>query len=412
MSGIWVGKDSKNNLINKVFNRIRALSALFSYLCGCMKRLLPLLLAGLLSACAPQESMQDLSRRVYDLAKVQYTLLDASLPEGTCPRTFQDSVLVTSDKGWWCSGFFPGCLWNVYEATGDPDFLARARKHTLPLETLLNQHTDHDIGFQLMASFGKMYSQTGEGRDVLEKGAAKLAERFVPEAGVIRSWDFGEWNIPVIIDNMMNLSLLTGFGDPEVAGSHAMKTAEHHFRDDGTAWHLVDYADNGAVLGKQTVQGFADSTAWARGQAWALLGFTRMAAFAHAHGYKAWEDTFARTALRLEDWLLENLPEDGVPWWDFSQTDYKDASAAAILACGFLEMAAYRGGDSRALATAERILRTLASPAYLAEPGTNGGFLLKHSVGNKPAGSEVDVPLTYADYYFLEALDRYAKLDL
>ena len=90
----------------------------------------------------------------------------------------------------------------------------------------------------------------------------------------------------------------------------------------------------------------------------------------------------------------------------FEQSDYKDASAAAIIACGLLKMWNLDGCDPAdpALAMAERILRTLASPEYLAEPRTNGGFLLKHSVGNLPGGTEIDVPLTYADYYFLEAL--------
>jgi hypothetical protein len=121
---------------------------------------------------------------------------------------------------------------------------------------------------------------------------------------------------------------------------------------------------------------------------------------------------YARPAWKLAQWLMSHLPEDGIPYWDFSQTDYKDASAAAIMAAGFLKLRSVIhesfddpvDPDDSLLRTAERILRTLASPEYLAEPRTNGGFLLKHGVGNLPGGSEIDVPLTYTDYYFLEAL--------
>ena len=335
--------------------------------------------------------------------------------EWKCPRTFQGDTLVTSDIGWWCSGFYPGVLWQIYGETGEERFRELALKHTLPLAGLLERETDHDIGFQLMSSFGLMARfchsepQEGEGLSpdaVLRRGAAKLAARFVPEAGVIRSWNWGPWNNPVIIDNMMNLELLMAYGSPEIAEKHALTTRENHFREDGTCVHLVDYADDGSVLGRQTVQGYADDTAWARGQAWALYGYAMMAERERDAGNAELERYYMDVARKLETWLLENLPEDGIPYWDFSQSDYKDASAAAIIACGLLKMWRLRDcpADDPALAMAERILRTLASPEYLAEPRTNGGFLLKHSVGNLPGGTEVDVPLTYADYYFLEAL--------
>ena len=176
-----------------------------------------------------------------------------------------------------------------------------------------------------------------------------------------------------------------------------------------TARSSADYADDGTVLGKQTVQGFADESAWARGQAWALYGYAMMALEEKKAGNMDLADAFYGVAAKLEDWLLPRLPEDGVPFWDFSQTDYRDASAGAIIASGLLKLREYRGAkdDGKGLRAAERILRTLASPEYLAEPRTNGGFLLKHSVGHLPNKSEVDVPLTYADYYFLEALTLY-----
>ena len=412
-----------------------------------MRRLL--LLAALAAvACGArppkEETMAQLRERVFSLAQVQAVYMDSLLsfratPEASllsfratpqaesrnlCPRTFQGDTLVTSDIGWWTSGFYPGVLWMVFEQTGDETFRDLAVKHTLPLAGLLDRETDHDIGFQLMCSFGKMWKHTcppghlysttelttypcepGDSlfpMTVLARGADKLAARFVPEAGVIRSWNWGAWNIPVIIDNMMNLELLKDWGDWRIADKHAVTTIQNHFREDGTTWHLVDYADDGTVLGKQTVQGYADDSAWARGQAWALYGYAMMAS-------GKTNPLYERTAWKLAQWLMAHLPEDGVPYWDFSQNDYKDASAGAIIACGLLKMWDLQGrkADDPALAMAERILRTLASPEYLAEPRTNGGFLLKHSVGNIPGHSEVDVPLTYADYYFLEALTLY-----
>ena len=401
-----------------------------------MRRLL--LLAALAAvACGARppkkKTMAQLRERVFSLAQAQAVYMDSLLTvmagsdrPSPCPRTFQGDTLVTSDIGWWTSGFYPGVLWQIFEETKDPRFLRLAVRHTLPLSGLLDRETDHDIGFQLMSSFGKMvrdlpsYDPVGisecneeelSPKAVLARGAETLAARFIPEAGVIRSWNWGPWNIPVIIDNMMNLELLMDYGDRSVAEKHALTTAKNHFRDDGTCFHLVDYADDGAVLGRQTVQGYADDSAWARGQAWALYGYAMMALKEKEAGNMDMADTFYGVAAKLEDWMLPRLPEDGVPYWDFSQADYRDASAGAIIACGLLKLRQYRGAkdDGKGLRAAERILRTLASPEYLAEPRTNGGFLLKHSVGNIPGHSEVDVPLTYADYYFLEALTLFPE---
>ena len=367
--------------------------------------------------------MVQLRERVFSLAQVQAVYMDSLLPEGRCPRTFQGDTLVTSDIGWWTSGFYPGVLWQIYGETADTLFRQLAVKHTLPLAALLKRETDHDIGFQLMCSFGKMVKDCHFERSreispeaVLAHGADKLAARFVPEAGVIRSWNWGAWNIPVIIDNMMNLELLMAYGDREVAEKHALTTAKNHFREDGTTFHLVDYADDGTVLGQQTVQGYADDSAWARGQAWALYGYAMMAREEQDSeiGHPDLARTFNDIAFKLAEWILPRLPEDGVPYWDFSQSDYRDASAGAIIAAGLLDLWRNdpdRDPEKKLVAAAERILRTLASPEYLAEPRTNGGFLLKHSVGNIPSHSEVDVPLTYADYYFLEALRNYRWIE-
>ena len=393
-----------------------------------MRRLFAFLAALGAIACAraqEQETMAELRDRVFDVAKVQAVYMDSLLPEGRYPRTFQGDTLVTSDIGWWCSGFYPGVLWEIYDHGHgkDKDIREMAVRRTRPLKALLDRDTDHDIGFQLMSSYGHWEYFKREGLEspeeiaeidrVLLTGAQKLAARFNPEIGAIRSWNGDRWNYPVIIDNMMNLELLMEHGDEsmaEIAEYHARTTLKNHFRPDGTTWHLVDYADDGSVLGKQTVQGFSDDSAWARGQAWALYGYAMMGFWSMASA-----DLYTETALKLARWIIDNLPEDGIPYWDFSQTDYKDASAAAIIAAGLLRLVEVLDvvydepldPDDPLLRTAERILRTLASPEYLAEPRTNGGFLLKHGVGNLPGGTEVDVPLSYADYYFLEALNWY-----
>ena len=366
--------------------------------------------------------MAQLRDRVFAVAKEQAVYMDSLLPEGRYPRTFQGDTLVTTDIGWWCSGFYPGVLWEIYNhgRGKDNDIREMAVRRTRPLKALLDTNTDHDIGFQLMSSYGFWESFKKEGPEspeelaeierVLQTGAKKLAARFTPKIGAIRSWNGTQWNYPVIIDNMMNLELLMEYGDENVAEKHALTTLKNHFRPDGTTWHLVDYADDGSVLGKQTVQGYADDSAWARGQAWALYGYAMMGFWSMTS-----QDLYTATALKLAHWIIDNLPEDGIPYWDFSQTDYKDASAAAIIAAGLMRLLETLDTvydepidpDDPLLQTAERILRTLASPEYLAEPGTNGGFLLKHGVGNLPGNSEVDVPLSYADYYFLEALNWY-----
>ena len=411
-----------------------------------MRRLFAFLAALGAIACAraqEQETMAELRDRVFDVAKVQAVYMDSLLSDlsfraepqaeplsfraepqaesrNLYPRTYQDGQLVTSDIGWWCSGFYPGVLWEIYDHGHgkDKDIREMAVRRTRPLKALLDRDTDHDIGFQLMSSYGHWKCFKKEGLEspeeiaeidrVLQTGAQKLAARYTPKIGAIRSWNGDRWNYPVIIDNMMNLELLMEYGDEIVAEKHALTTLKNHFRPDGTTWHLVDYADDGSVLGKQTVQGFSNDSAWARGQAWALYGYAMMGFWSMASA-----DLYTETARNLARWIIDNLPEDGIPYWDFSRTDYKDASAAAIIAAGLLRLVEVLDviyddpvdPDDPLLRTAERILRTLASPEYLAEPHTNGGFLLKHGVGNLPGGSEVDVPLTYADYYFLEALN-------
>jgi len=372
-----------------------------------------------LVSCGRQESMEELTDRVFDRAVHQFVLMDSNLGEKECPRTIDpDGNLVKTDSKWWCCGFYPGSLWYAYEYTGNEQMKSLAEKHTRSL--LLDEiRKDHDLGFIVWCSFGNAFRLTGDEtyKPMIEGAAAILAARYSPVTRTIRSWNY-PLEYQVIIDNMMNLELLEEaskmFGCDSLANIariHANTTMENHFRDDYTSYHLVCYdMEDGSVAQKRTVQGYADESAWARGQAWALYGYTMM--------YRESGDKrYLRQAVNVADMILPYLPEDGVPYWDFNDPKipdtYRDASAGAVMASAFVELSTFVTDKSKARAyrkQAEKILRTFASEEYLCAEGECHGFLLKHSVGNLPKNSEVDVPLTYADYYFLEALIRYSRL--
>ena len=361
-----------------------------------------------------EESMEALTKRVFDLAESQFVLLDTNTGEGRVPKSLDtDGALVTAGIGDWISGFFPGSLWLTYEYTGSGRMKDLAMKRTLMLQPLLDMKVSHDIGFQIGCSYGNALRITSDAetyRPAVIRGAEKLADRFVPAAGVTRSWDWGAkrgWDTPVIIDNMMNLQLLMDACRPEfderfynVAVSHANATIAHHFRPDYTCYHVVDYdSRDGSVRRRQTHQGYSDESTWARGEAWALYGFTMMY-------MKTGDEKYFMQADYVSKYIIRNLPEDGIPYWDFDRPgEYRDASAAAVMASAFVQLYEVTG-RKHFLDMADKQIRTLASGEYLAAPGSCSGFLLKHSVGSLPAGKEVDVPLSYADYYFLEALIR------
>ena len=379
-------------------------------------------------ACQKQESMEELTARVFERAAAQMELMDKNLDSAAVsnpgvaiyPRSInKEGALWTSNYKWWCSGFYPGSMWYVYEYTGDEKIKELALEYQAGLEPLRFRKDDHDIGFQLMCSYGNCLRLTEDQTcvPVLIDGANSLASRFDPEVGCTRSWSFGKWSFPVIVDNMMNMELLLkaaelGGSDTlkNVALAHARTTMKNHFREDKSCFHLVDYnPETGEVVGKQTVQGLADDSAWARGQAWGLYGFTMVYRFCK-------EQDILDHAIAIAEYLLPRLPEDGVPFWDYDSAeipnDVRDASAAAIMASSLIELSQYVDAEKaeRYLATAEKMIRTLASEEYLCAEGEDYGFLLKHSTGNKNTDSEVDVPLTYADYYFLEALIRWSRL--
>jgi len=339
------------------------------------------------------------------------------------PRTIDASgVLVTSNSGWWTSGFFPGSLWNLYDYSKNEKLKEAAIEMTSRIEKEKNNKGTHDLGFMLYCSFGNGFRLTGDQsyKDVMLTGARSLSTRFRPNIGCIQSWGSRKgWQCPVIIDNMMNLEFLmwafNQTGDSSfyrIAVTHSDTTIKNHFRNDFSTWHVVSYDTiTGKVEAKQTAQGAADGSAWSRGQVWGLYGYTVMY---RETGLQRYLDQ----AVHIADFLIShpNMPEDKIPYWDFNAPGIpdtnRDASAGAIMASALIELSSFTGEEKKDeyLEIAEKQIRSLSSPAYMAKEGENGNFILMHSVGSIPAKSEVDVPLTYADYYFIEALMRYKKL--
>jgi len=353
----------------------------------------------------------------------QYKLLAQNTPKDVMPRSFdaKKNVSITSNTKWWTSGFYPGTLLYLYEYTKDPVILEEAKKRLAILEGEKHYTGHHDLGFMMYCSFGNAYRllSNPEYKTTIDTSAASLSTRYRPSIGAIQSWNSSKiYKCPVIIDNMMNLELLCWVSDnggdrryKEIAITHANTTLKNHFRPDYSSYHVIDYdTSSGQVLKKVTRQGNADSSAWARGQAWGLYGYTMMYRFTKDAKYLSQAKHIAQFILNHP-----NLPSDKIPYWDFDAPGIpnanRDASAGAIMASGLLELAQYVSKKQREqyVSTAQKMLQTLSSNLYRAKPGTNGGFILQHSVGAIPSNSEVDVPLTYADYYFIEALLRYRK---
>jgi len=384
-----------------------------------------LVLAGAATGAAvganAQETVSQLVQRSVDTAAAQYGgMLDKVQRKPGFPRTVEKGEVVLVGVGDWTAGFFPGSLWYLYEATGDAKWRLAAADYTARTAPAKFDKSQHDLGFMLGAGYGNGYRLTGDPayRDALLAGATTLVTRFNTKVGSIQSWDLWKnstWAFPVIVDNLMNLELLTWAArtavEPryrEIAVTHADTTLRNHFRPDGSSFHLVDYdPQTGKIRSRVTVQGNADASSWARGQAWALYGYTMMYRETKKEDYLA-------QAHKIAAFFMQHprLPADKVPYWDFDDPAIpnapRDSSAAAIVASSLLELAGLSNGEQARTyrAFAEAQLRSLASTAYLASNGDNGGFLLKHATGHKPAGKEIDVPLNYGDYYFLEALLR------
>jgi len=382
----------------------------------------------LFSVSAQRGSKAGLSKQFIEYqfrsAGDQYRVLRTKTPDNFFPRSYVADLdrAVTSQSNWWCSGFYPGTLLLLFEYTRDDSLKQEALRKLKLLETEQYNKGTHDLGFKMYCSFGnalRIFKDSAAYKSILINAAKSLSTRYNANTKTIRSWDHGNWQFPVIIDNMMNLELLTWAtritGDSsfyKIAVTHANTTMVNHYRPDNSSFHVVDYdTTTGKVLLKKTAQGASDSSAWARGQAWGLYGFTMMYRETSIKAYL--EQAKKIAAFMLND---PNLPKDKIPYWDYDAPGIpnalRDASAASIMSSALLELSQYveSKDKERYISVASSILKTLGTQGYKAPPGKNGGYILMHSVGHFPQGSEVDVPLTYADYYFIEALWRYKKM--
>ncbi|WP_323026729.1 hypothetical protein [Gelidibacter japonicus] len=371
--------------------------------------------------------------------RLEYTL-KAEPDAIKIPRTTtNDGRLVTVGKYDWTSGFFPGNLWYTYELTKDGKWKDEAIKRTEVLDSIQYWTGNHDVGFIIYCSYGNglKFGNQKQYKDIIIQTAESLSERYNDTTKAIKSWnrqkswDGTYWYYPVIIDNMMNLELLfeasklsgnSKFKD--IAIQHAETTIKNHYRDDYSSYHVVNYDTiTGAVLNKKTAQGFADESSWSRGQAWGLYGYTV--------SYRYTKDPkFLDFAENIANYIIKhpNLPKDMVPYWDYdagnpnfqpewkyNESDFstipRDVSAAAITASALYELSEYSDKKAELLKAADNIIESLSSPSYMNENSKNKFFILDHSVGSIPHGVEIDVPLVYADYYYLEALYRKNKLD-
>ncbi|WP_242202709.1 glycoside hydrolase family 88 protein [Aestuariivivens insulae] len=366
----------------------------------------------------------NLDNTIIENAEAQYTVLSDSIistfeSKKFIPRTTnnKDEVKLVGIYDW-TSGFYAGSLWYLNLLTNNPKWENLALEYTKKLDSIKHWEGNHDVGFIIECSYGNALKRTPSKvfDSVIVRTAKSLATRFRPNAGIIQSWDASKkWNCPVIIDNMMNLELLFHAtrisGDStyyNIAVSHANKTLENHFRPDNSSYHVLNYDTvNGGVLSKNTHQGLSDDSAWARGQAWGLYGYTVC--------YRETKDKrYLDQALKIAEYIKNhpNLPKDKIPYWDYNapalEKTPRDASAAAIAASALYELITYLDDKGQQYKQfADEIMTNLCKAPYFADKGTNAGFLLKHSVGSLPHGVEIDVPLNYADYYFLEALYRF-----
>lgn len=414
------------------------------------KRLLPFIIGAMLAVTACQETpKENWTTHALNVASHQLKLTATEIADSTLmPRSIwtgydvdflvsqmEQNLEIFQDSLWpntpvqkigkrrlcniynWTSGFFPGSLWYTYELTGDEKLKAQAIKYTNLLNPIRHYKDNHDIGFMMNCSYGNALrlSPNDTIQAILVETADNLCERFDPQIGCIRSWNFGHWNYPVIIDNMMNLDLLfnasklTGSNKYyDVAVKHAKTTMKHHFRPDFTCYHVVSYNNDGTVESKGTHQGKHHESSWSRGQAWAVYGYTAC--------YRETQNTdFLKHAIHIANMIMERVKtDDNIPYWDYNAPALKDtprdASAAAVTASAFLELSTFAPDGQKYYKYAENLLKNLSGKEYLAEKSTNQGFILMHSVGSLPHGSEIDTPINYADYYYLEALKRYLDM--
>lgn len=392
-----------------------------------LKEIIGVLLLVGIGSCKNLDEPNNFSNLTLNEAEKQMTvLLTQARKVNKLPRTINnEGELHYTPEGFdWTEGFFPGACWYLYEYTNKESW----KQAAIDFENIYIDHrlmpNYHDLGFVFNNSFGHGYRLTGDEniKNVLLDASNTLIGRYDSTVGCIKSWDVDkgwqskrDWLYPVIIDNMLNLEMLFEAsiitGDEKyknVAISHANTTLKNHFRSDNSSYHVIDYdPETGEVRKRNTAQGYSHESSWARGQAWGVYGFTMC--------YRYTKDVaYLEKALEIVDFYFNhpNLPEDLVPYWDFNApklpNEPRDASTAAITASALIELHQYTGNENQ-LELATQILKNLASDQYTTPIGEDNFFILNHSVGSIPHNFEIDVPIIYADYYYIEALLRLKK---
>jgi len=361
---------------------------------------------------------------VNDLLEARYSkLLEYKLDSMAFPRSYshkKDEINKVPSKDW-TSGFFAGNLWQVYQLTGKEPYKMKAKQWTAFIEKEKFNNRTHDMGFKVFCSFGNGLRSEDNAyyKEVIVESAKTLITRFDASIGSIRSWDFNAdiWQFPVIIDNMMNLELL--FEATKISGDsiyhniaikHANTTLKNHFRADGSTWHVLDYD----TITKQprlkvTHQGIGDNSAWARGQGWAINGFTM------AYRYTK-DERFLNRAEATAQFFInhKNMPEDGIPYWDFDDPNIpntsRDVSAGAVVASGLVELYQYTKNEAY-LNYSKKVVTSLKSANYILPRDLEIPFVLDHSFGDWSKKAEMNEPIVYGDYYFLQTLLRLKTLE-
>lgn len=364
-----------------------------------------------------------LDKSFYKNINARFTyLLDFPVDSSAIPRSVNLSTGIykkVKSKDW-TSGFFSGTLWQIYQLTGNNKFKEKAATWNAFIEKEKINGTTHDMGFKVYCSFGKglQIENNNNYKKIIVKSAQTLITRFNPKIGAIRSWDHSRelFDYPVIIDNMLNLELLFEAskisGDPiyrNIAIQHANTTLKNHFRKDNSCYHVVDYdtITNG-VRKKATFQGYNDESSWARGHSWAVYGFTMCYRYTKNKKYLNQAEATAKYYINNV-----NMPEDGIPYWDFKDPSIpnspRDVSSAAVMASAVIELYNFTQNKTY-LDYSNKVINSLCSDKYLLNNSIKVPFLLDHSTGNWPKKDEIDQPINYADYYFLEAIIRKKSL--
>ncbi|HEY9415659.1 MAG TPA: glycoside hydrolase family 88 protein, partial [Pseudonocardia sp.] len=345
---------------------------------------------------------------------------DAALNPPAYPvRTKPGGLWLTAGADDWTAGFYPATLWRTFERTQDPAWRQRAVTWQAGLARQTKQDST-DLGFKLFDTFGTGYQLTGDEsyKRVVLDGADTVSHRFNPKVGMFRVWDKSadQTQFRVNIDATMNLELMfwagQNGGNPqyaEMAKRHAERALTDLVRPDGGTWMVAMYDQKtGALVGHSTKQGYATESTWARGQSWAVYGFTM------AYRYTK-DPRFLDGARRTADYFMRRLPPDHVPYWDFDvpnkATAPRDTSAAAVVASALVELSGFEtdpAAKQRDTDNARDLLTALSSPTYAPRAQPKFAAILQHGTQHFPAGW-ADTGIAFGDYYFVEALNRYEK---